>query len=433
MNSRLMLCVAAFICLLRSNAQPIILSTVPATGATGVSPQTTVVFTFSTAMNPEATDALFFGPAFNLVPTTPSWNPANTVLTCTPVTSFPANATITWFVSGEDMAGNSLDGFPTGSFSTATGGGGGVGTNAITTFSIGKIHHYNQTAAGPPTLDPSTPYDFSAVTALASNRTATNINLTFPTAAVSNLTQLPPPSADKYVLYGISTSFNDYEATYTPGTYRFRVGSVSSNQTVDVILPTTNSMPQPGAPHLTNFLAAQAVNPNQPFVLAWDPFPGGTAADYIDVDIGSAYLSPEPGTPGALPGTAVTFTIPAGTLQPNTTYPSRVGFFRHVGSTNSSYATAAYRATYTEFSLVTTAAAGDGQLILTNVVHTPPNFTFDVLCPTGQTVTVEYKTNLNLVTWQTLLITNSRTERFQAVAPQASTNRSMFFRARVGL
>jgi len=61
---------------------------------------------------------------------------------------------------------------------------------------------------------------------------------------------------------------------------------------------------QPGAPHLTNYTAAQAVKPNQAFVLGWDAFPGGTAADYIDVDIGTAYGAPNPGLPGALTGTA---------------------------------------------------------------------------------------------------------------------------------
>ena len=392
---------------------------------------TTVVFQFSAPMNPDATDAIFFDQTFNPILTTPSWNIGTTVLTCTPVTGFPANTTITWFVSGEDRNGNPLGGFPTGSFSTGTGGSSGSGTNAITTFSVGKVHHYNQTSAGAPTLDPSTPYGLSGVTALASNRTATSITLTFPTAVVSNMTQLPPPSADKYVVFATDTSLSSFDAAYPPGNYTFQVNAAASNQTVVANLPTATSMPQPGAPHVTNFLAAQAVNPNQAFVLGWDPFPGGTAADYIDVDIGSTYLSPEPSTPGALPGTAVTFTIPAGTLQPNTNYFSRIGFFRFVGSTNSSFATAAFRATYTEFTLITT---GDGQLLmLTNAVHAPSNFSFDVLCPTGQTVTVEYKTNLNLIAWQTLLTTNSPVGLFRAVAPQVATNRSMFFRARVGL
>jgi len=63
----------------------------------------------------------------------------------------------------------------------------------------------------------------------------------------------------------------------------------------------------------------------------------------------------------------------------------------------------------------------------------PANFSFDVLCSPGQTVTVEYRTNLAAGLWRTLLVTTSSANRFRAVAPQASTNRALYFRARNGL
>src|SRR5687768_7843819 len=74
-----------------AQAQPTITSVVPANNATGVSTNTTVVFTFSTAMNPAATSPTFYDPGFNLYPTAPSWSAGNTVLTCTPGSAFPAN------------------------------------------------------------------------------------------------------------------------------------------------------------------------------------------------------------------------------------------------------------------------------------------------------------------------------------------------------
>jgi hypothetical protein len=229
-----------------------------------------------------------------------------------------------------------------------------------------------------------------------------------------------------------NTSLSTYDATFPAGNYSFFVQADSSNQTVMVNLPTAASMAQPGAPHLTNYLAAQAVDPGQTFVLGWDAFPGGTAGDYIDVDIDGAIYSPNPGLPGALTGTARTFTIPAGTLQPDATYLSRVGFFRFMGATNASYAAAAYRATYTEFLLITTDGAVSGPLLLTNASYAG-TFSFEVLCSAGQTVTVEYRTNLMTGVWQNLLTTNSVGNLFRAVAPQAAMNRSMFFRARNGL
>jgi len=416
----------------RAQAQPTIVSVSPTNNASGIPTTTAVIFTFSEAMNPDPdyTEATFLDISnpFTPLPVSSAWSAGNTVLTCTPLSPFPANKMIFWSVLGENPAGDFLEGDTFGSFTTSSGGT-GSGTNAITTFSVGKIHHYNQTSAGLPTLDPTTPYGFSGVTSLASNRTANSISLTFPTAVVSNLTQLPPPQSEIYALFANYTSLSAYDAAFPAGNYTFQVNGATP-QTVVVNLPPATSMPQPGAPHIANFTAAQTVNPAQAFVLSWDAFPGGTSADYIDVDVGPNFGSPNPGLPGALTGTATSLTIPAGTLQPATTYTARVGFFRHVGVTDVGYARDAYRATYTEFPVITT---GGGLLMLTNAAYASGSFSFDVLCSIGQTVTVEFKTNLSANVWQTLLTTNSPGNRFHAVSPQAATNRFLFFRARSGL
>jgi hypothetical protein len=246
------------------------------------------------------------------------------------------------------------------------------------------------------------------------------------------LTQIPL-KAELFILYGVDTSLSTYDATFPPGNYSFFVQAASSNQTVVVNLPTTNSLPQPGAPHLTNYLAAQAVDPSQTFVLGWDAFPGGTAADYIFVQIGNNdYRSPDPGLPGALAGTARTFTIPAGTLQPNSTYDSTIGFYRHVGATNASYVTAAYRATFTDFSLITTGGATGGPLVLTNASWSPGVFSFDVLCAIGQTVTVEFTNVLSAGPWPKLLTTTNNGTGVHIISPQAGSFPSLFYRARNG-
>jgi hypothetical protein len=415
-----------------TQAQPMLLSTTPPDGAGGVSTTTTIVFTFSEAMDTNLTEATFFDISpVGFFPATPSWNASQTVLTCTPNSPFPPNKTVYWTLDGENTVGDPLAGPNFGSFTTFGPGGGGSGTNATTTFSVGKVHHYNQTSAGAPTLDPATPYGFAGATVLASNRTANSVTLTMPTGAVSNLVHLPPPQAEIFLLSTTSTDLSAYDATFPPGDYTFFVQGDSSNQTVVVNLPTAASMPQPGAPHVTNYLAAQAVNPNQPFVLAWDAFPGGTAADYIDVDVGS-YGSPPPLSPGALNGTATTFTIPAGTLLPGITYTSRIGFFRHAGAINPNYIADAFRSTYTEFLLVTTGGGPSSPIVLTNPAYISGSFSFDVLCATGQTVTVEYTTNLVTGFWRTLLTTNSPGSRFRAISPQAATNSALFYRGRDG-
>jgi hypothetical protein len=421
--------------LLPAQAQPTIISPPP---ASGLSPSTAIVFKFSEAMDPDP--LLTFASFLNInnplspLPTVSVWSAGNTVLTCTPSPAFPASTMIIWSVEGQNPAGGPLGGTPGGLFTTGTGSGGGgsgSGTNAITTFSVGKLHSYSQTSTALPTLDPD-PYSFLAITGLASNRTATSVALTLPTAAVSNLVQLPG-HPESFIVFGFTNNLATFDSTFPAGNYSFFVQAVSSNQTVVVNLPP--GMAQPNAPHLTNYPAAQAVDPTQAFVLGWDPFSGGTAADYISVEIGTAYSSTNIGSFGALTGTATTFMIPASKLQPNTNYDSSVSFYRYVATTNgTNYATTAFRSTSTTFSLITTSGATGGPLVLTNASWSSGVFSFDVVCALGQIVTVEYTTDvLSAGAWPKLLTTtNSSGTPVHIVSPQAGSAPSLFYRARNG-
>lgn len=417
-----------------AQAAPTITSPPP---ANGISPSAAIVFTFSEAMDTEATTVEFIDfTTFAFLPTTDVWSAGNTVLTCTPSPAFPANRMIIWSVDGQNPAGDPLGGTPGGFFTTGTGsgsGGGGSGTNAITMFSVGKAHVYNQTSTGLPSLDVDFSYTFNANTTLSSNRTATNIVLTLPTASVSNLTQnfVRP---EMYFLSDYDTNLTTFDQTFPAGDYSFQVKAVSSNQMVAVTLPAAVVMPQPGAPHVNNYAAAQGVDPNQPFVLGWDAFPGGTANDYIAVEIDTAYGSADPGLPGALAGTATSFTIPAGTLQPNSTYDSDIAFYRFVAATNgTSYSTLAYRATLTRFTLITTSGTVAGPLVLTNASWSSGVFSFDVRCTPGQTVTIETNVLASAAgPWPKLLTTNSPGALFHIVSPQAGSSPSVFYRARNG-
>src|SRR5213075_2671229 len=124
------------------------------------------------------------------------------------------------------------------------------------------------------------------------------------------------------------------------GTYTF---------TVAVTLPAT--MAQPNAPHVSNFTAGQTVSSSQPFTLTWDPFTGGTATDYVFVQVGNVWKTPTPGTTGALNGTATSVTIPAGTLQPGSTNDAFIYFYHTIITSNAAYLTEAFRSSATEFSV----------------------------------------------------------------------------------
>src|SRR5579859_2522449 len=132
-------------CVARVSAQTTITNSIPADGATGVSPTAAVEFDFSAPMNTSSTFASFYtmSPP-GAYPVSSVWSSGNTVLTCTPIASFAANVAISWVVSGMD--GNGMQVFAQGSFTTGTGSGGptGYGTNKYTTFALGKLYTYGQ-------------------------------------------------------------------------------------------------------------------------------------------------------------------------------------------------------------------------------------------------------------------------------------------------
>jgi hypothetical protein len=232
-----------------------------------------------------------------------------------------------------------------------------------------------------------------------------------------------------------STNQTTFEANYPEGNYSFNVTGTPANLQETVNLPTT--MPQPNAPHLLNFAAAQAVNASQSFALNWDPFQNGTAADAITVsivnDLGkTVFQTPNPGTNGALLGTATSVTIPAGKLAANTTNTTAITFYHFVTTTNSASATAtvAFRATETQIDLVT---AGSGTTAPVPVVSQPSwgsnGFGFDVQTAVNQMLLIRYSTDL--LTWSTLFTTNSPGTTVHIPIPiQAGANG--FFRVQNG-
>jgi hypothetical protein len=438
-GGRLASCLVALIFslggLFETQAQPMIVSTVPLNGASGVSPTAPVVFTFSEAMNTNTsiTSVDFLDlVTFLSLPTTPAWSAGNTVLTCTPTPAFPTNRMILWSVTGENPGGIPLGGSSSSFFTTGSaGGGGGSGsnTNRITMFSLGKLYFFNQTSTAAPAPDTSAPYNFIANTTLASNRTATAVNLTLPNSAVSNLTENFLAS-EQFFLFFSSTNQTTFSNTWPDGNYTFTVISNASSQMVAVSLPAT--MVQPNAPHTTSYTAAQAVNPTQPFTLGWDTFQGGTSTDIVYVAIGTAFATTNAGQVGALNGTATSVVIPAGTLQPNSNYLASISFYRAIFNTNNpTYSTFAYRVSMTQFSLISTGGGSNGPLILTNAARAGGIFSFDITSAIGQTFTVQDTTNLAGL-WQTLLTTNSPAGRVHISDSRPMTNRALFYRARNG-
>ena len=232
-----------------------------------------------------------------------------------------------------------------------------------------------------------------------------------------------------YTFVDSKSDLASFDSTYPSGDYVFTISSNSTSAQITATL--SASMTQPNAPRVSNFDAAQAVDPSQPFTLSWDSFQGGTAADFVSVDVGGLFRSGNPGEPGALNGTATSVTIPAGKLQANTDYDVILGFYRVTGHTNAPVASAAFRATVTLLNLSTSNGPSTGSLILSNPARTGSTFSFDVTTSAGQTITVESSADMAPSSWTPVLTTNSPGTKVHITAPP-STAPHLFYRARSG-
>ena len=269
---------------------------------------------------------------------------------------------------------------------------------------------------------------FTAGVFLSSNRTATNVTLKAPASAVTNLftTPMMPWEYFETITY---PSLAALQAAYPNGSYVFTVQALTSNQTMTVTL--SSSPAQPNAPQVTDFAAAQGVNPTQPFTLAWNVFAPLAANNFIMIEVmgGAGGLVLFSNT---LPGTATSLVIPAGTLQSNTTYSALLDFDNISGSTNASYATVTARASLTSFSLVT---GGGGSaapsLPVANIAWSKTaGFTFEIACTPGQSIIAECSGDLLPGHWWTVCSTNCTSSTVCITDPQAKTNAHLFYRAR---
>ena len=334
-------------------------------------------------------------------------------------------------MSGQNPMSVALGGTTSGFFTTTSGSSsGGSGTNATTTFTVGKTYLYDQNSTAAATLDPTSPYTFSAAAAMASNRVATAVTLTLPSSSVSNLTQ-NTLQHEQYNLFASYTSLGTMNGTWGDATYTFNVYSNAVN-TLTGTANLSSGIVQPSTPHLANYTATQSVDASQPFTLTWDAFSGGTASDFIYVNIGNIFMTAPPGQPGALNGTVTSIQIPAAALATNSIYPSYVTFYHVLTSSNATYSSIAYRGASTQFTLKTSSGSASGTLVLTNAAKATGSFSFDVMSTNGQTFTLECTSNLTSVTWQTWLTTNSPTGLLRLTDSRANTNRNFFYRARNG-
>jgi hypothetical protein len=196
-------------------------------------------------------------------------------------------------------------------------------------YSIARGRGFRQDA-GPPVPDPGDEFIFEAEVEASATNAILSASLTTPPGVTIPMT--PNNAGDEFEFSDTAPNEAAFNAEYPPGDYRFNI--VGRRGPLSVVLNVPDA-PYPPAPniHVRSLADPQA---DQPLTITWDPWPGATTNDFIQVRIQddetgtNVFETPNRGDPGALDGTATSVTIPPGTFQTGREYEGRVTFERIV-------------------------------------------------------------------------------------------------------
>jgi Calx-beta domain len=174
-------------------------------------------------------------------------------------------------------------------------------------------------------------------------------------------------NVDGFSYEEFATSNTELESFLPPGRYNIDIFTAQdSNYTATVTLPATA---YPNIPKVLNWDAAQNIDPLADYTLSWTPMSGGSAQDFIILNIREEFISeangdPEPfvysspflGEPGQLNGLSNSIVIPAGSLNPGRRYYVNLTFVNFTTYSSNLIAGAAVGVAFTRETETTIAA-----------------------------------------------------------------------------
>jgi hypothetical protein len=213
-------------------------------------------------------------------------------------------------------------------------------------YRIERGRRFQQATSGLPVPDPGDEFVFNAEVQGTAPNSILFASLTTPPGATVVLA--PNNDRDEFEFSDQASTQTEFDTEYPPGTYTFTVQTATQGtQTLPLAVPADEFPP---APHVL-FDPSTEVSPHQPLNLNWDPWPGATTNDFIQVrieddDNNVLFETGDPGETNALNGLSTSVTIPGGTLIPGITHEGRVVFERIVVSDETTLPGAEGRVTY---------------------------------------------------------------------------------------
>jgi hypothetical protein len=229
-----------------------------------------------------------------------------------------------------------------------------------------------------------------------------------------------------------------FDAAYPPGDYAFGLYGLHDGLRFTVLSMPPPAYPDP--PHVSNFAAAQSLNPPAAFTLQWDAIPGGTTNDTLWVFITDTNGNPVFSTPyppmhpvGSLKGTATSVVIPTNTFQFGHAYVGTITFFRMTSVNTTDYPGAVGATVVGVQTWFPLAMASASPVLGEPAKLSGTQFSFQLSGIAGQNYTVLASTNVTLPmsNWFPVLTTNLSTSPAYIEDNQA-TNAQRFYRVLVG-
>lgn len=298
----------------------------------------------------------------------------------------------------------------------------------ISFFGLIKEQDFLQTNNSAPVSDTNAPFTFQCFVDSSGPDLITDASVQLPS---SSSRVLQPDGSDEFAFRESFSSLSALNSIYGVGTYTLTVDSTS----FDIAQMPMPADAYPSTPQLTNYLAAQAINSSNDFTLAWLPFNGGTANDFIQLTIRNSsdnkiIQSGDLGSPGALNGTNVSFAIPAGVLLPGETYRAEL-MFAHITTLDSTSISGANGVVAfikrTRFEMKTGGTAPP--IALRVIGFSNGNFQFSFNAQPGKDYQIQFADTLP--NWQNFAFTNATSSEIIVNDPFAGLNPARFYRVTV--
>lgn len=194
-------------------------------------------------------------------------------------------------------------------------------------FVHAKIQNFQQTGPAAPVVNATAPFQFGSLITMGT-ATINSATLTF-TGTASPRTYDPIVGSGSFSILDTFATQAQLDAAYQNGNFTVNINTTAGTFSRTIFLfpfsyPTTPQLTVPAGDWQSG---AVVVNPTFDYTLTWNAFANAQAADVIQLVIRDSGIILNP-----FPATQTSFTLPAGSLQPNTTYLCDLAFVRVAGA-----------------------------------------------------------------------------------------------------